>query len=288
LSVRGHGSQSNAVRFAVDSRPSIRETDCNDTPAEAQRVTLPATVDGRIERAGDVDFFRFSGAAGQEVVAEVIARRLGSPVDSMLSLTDAHGRRLAANDDSDDKGFGLLTHHADSRLRFTLPADGDYLLRLDDAQQQGGPDFGYRLVLGAPQPDFDLRVVPSTLNVRAGATTTFMVHALRRDGFRGEIVLGLQHAPPGFMLTGARLPAGEDTLRVTLKAPANASESTFPLTVVGGATVNGQPLIRRAQAADNRMQAFAYQHLVSAKELRVCVTGRASNPRPPPKQPRNP
>jgi hypothetical protein len=288
LSVRGHGSQSNAVRFAVDSRPSSRETDCNDTPAEAQRVTFPATVDGRIERAGDVDFFRFTGAAGQEVVAEVLARRLGSPVDSTLSLSDAGGRRLAANDDSEDKGLGLLTHHADSRLRFKLPADGDYVLRLDDAQQQGGPDYGYRLVLGAPQPDFDLRVVPSTLNVHAGATTTFMVHALRRDGFRGEIDLGLQHAPPGFVLTGARLPAGEDTLRVTLKAPSNASGSTFALTVVGRATVDGRPLVRRAQAADNRMQAFAYQHLVSAKELRVGVTSRASTPRPRAKQPGTP
>lgn len=288
LSVRGHGTQSNAVRFAVDSRPSSRETDCNDTPADAQAMTLPATVDGRIERAGDVDFFRFTGAAGQEVVAEVFARRLGSPIDSTLSLTDADGRRLAANDDSDDKGFGLLTHHADSRLRFSLPADGDYLLRIDDAQHKGGPDHGYRLVLGSPQPDFDLRVVPSTINVRAGATTAFTVHALRRDGFRGEIVLGLQHAPPGFMLTGVRLPAGEDIVRVTLKAPANASENTFALTVVGRATVDGRTLVRRAQGADNRMQAFAYQHLVSAKELRVGVAGRASTPRPRPKQPGSP
>ncbi len=274
LSVRGHGTQSNSVRFAVEACPSLRETGCNDTLADAQPVTLPTTVEGRIEQAGDGDFVRFTGAAGQEFVAEVFARRLGSPLDSVLTLSDAQGRRLAANDDSDDKGFGLVTHHADSRLHFTLPADGDYILRLHDAQQKGGPDYGYRLHLGPPQPDFDLRIVPSTLNIRAGATAELTVHALRRDGFRGEIVLGLQHAPRGFVLSDARVPAGEDSIRLKLTAPAQATDATFPLTIVGAATVNGQTLVRRAQAADNRMQAFAYQHLVSAKELRVGVTGR--------------
>jgi len=276
LSVREHGLLSNPVRFALSSRPSQLETEPNDAGAAAQTLTLPVVIDGRIDRAGDEDHFRFAGRGGDEVVAEVLARRLGSPIDSVLTLTDAAGRRLATNDDWDDKGSGLLTHHADSRIRVTLPADGTYSLRVADTQRRGGPDYGYRLQIGPPQPDFELRVVPSALNLRAGATVPVTVHALRRDGFSGEIVLGLQNAPAGFALSGARIPAAQDVVRVTLTIPANAREGTLPLTVLGAATILGRDVVHRAMPADDRMQAFAYRHLVPARELRVNVAGRGS------------
>jgi len=96
------------------------------------------TVNGRIDRPGEWDVFRFDGRAGQTVVAEVYARRLDSPLDSVLRLTDAAGKQLAFNDDSPDEGAGLETHHADSRLMVTLPANGSYSVYIGDAQQKAG------------------------------------------------------------------------------------------------------------------------------------------------------
>lgn len=276
LAVREHGILSNPVRFALSQRPSQLEIEPNGGAGAAQAITLPLVVDGRIDRAGDEDTFRFEGHGGTELVAEVLARRLGSPLDSVLTLTDASGRRLATNDDWDDKGSGLLTHHADSRLRVTLPADGTYVLRLADTQRRGGVDYGYRLQIGPPQPDFELRVIPSAINIRAGATVPVTVHVLRRDGFGGEIVLGLQNAPAGFALSGARIPAHHDAVRLTLTAPANAREGTLALNVLGAATILGREVVHRAVPADDRMQAFAYRHLVPARELRVNVAGRGS------------
>jgi hypothetical protein len=122
-------------------------------------------------------------------VAEVQARRLGSPLDSVLRLTDATGKQVAFNDDNEDKGSGLLTHHADSRLTCKLPADGTYTLTVADTQHQGGPDFGYRLRVGPPQPDFELRVAPASINLKSGASAVVTVFALRHDGFDGEIGL---------------------------------------------------------------------------------------------------
>jgi len=86
----------------------------------------------------------------------------------VLKLTDAKGTQLAFNDDYDDPGAGLETHHADSRILTTLPANGTYYLYLGDAQQKGGPEYAYRLRIGAPRPDFDLRVTPSSINVSGG------------------------------------------------------------------------------------------------------------------------
>jgi len=69
-------------------------------------------VNGRIDQPGDVDVFSFEGRAGTEIVAEVMARRLNSPLDSVLRLTDTTGKQIAFNDDFEDKGAGLETHHA--------------------------------------------------------------------------------------------------------------------------------------------------------------------------------
>ena len=159
----------NSQPFALDSLPECFEQEPNDSPAQAQRVTLPVIINGRIDHCGDRDVFRFEGKAGQAIVAEVYARRLDSPLDSVLKLTDSAGRQLAFNDDHEDKACGLVTHHADSWLRAILPAAGTYYLHLYDAQNQGGPEYAYRLRISPPRPDFDLRVVPSSINARAGA-----------------------------------------------------------------------------------------------------------------------
>jgi hypothetical protein len=276
LSVPREGVFSNAVHFALDATADCVAAEEDETARESTLMELPMIVNGRIDRPGDEDRFRFAGRAGDTIVAEVSARRLGSPLDAVLTLLDGDGRTLATNDDADDRGTGLLTHHADSRIVHRLPADGVFTVRIADAQRSGGPEHGYRLRLSPPQPAFDLRVTPSSINLRAGATVPITVHALRRDGFGGEITLGLVNAPAGFALSGARIPAGADSIRLTLTAPANAPAGSFAPRIAGHATINGATVTRGAVPADDMMQAFAYHHLVPAQELRVCVAGRGS------------
>jgi hypothetical protein len=275
VSVSSGKIASNALPFSADTLPEALEKEPNNAAAAAQAVTLPLVVNGRIGVPGDEDVFRFAGRAGDVIVAEVLARRLSSPVDSALRLTDAAGKQLAANDDHEDKGSGLDTHHADSYLRFALPADGTYYVHVTDAQRQGGPEFGYRLRLGAPRPDFELRVSPAGLTLRGGTSAAMTAYALRRDGFDGEISLTLKDAPAGFSLGGARVPAGQTSVRFTLAAPAGASTGEPPAVVLEGrAEIGGRTIVRRAVPAEDMMQAFAYRHLVPAQELRVAVAGR--------------
>ena len=268
------GLTSNPVPFAVDTLPECLEQEPDNEQANAQQVTPPLIVNGRIDQPGDVDLFRFEGRAGDEIVAEVYARRLDSPLDSTLKLTDANGRQIAFNDDHEDKAAGLTTHHADSLLSATLPADGTYYLALGDAQHKGGPAYGYRLRISPPEPDFELRVVPSSVNVRAGATATLTVYALRKDGFSDEIALTLKDAPRGFTLSGGRVPAGQDQAKVSLKAPPTPTKEPLSLCVEGRAVIQGRQIVRAAVPADDMMQAFIYQHLVPAKDLKVTVIGR--------------
>ncbi len=214
------------------------------------------------------------GRAGDEIVAETIARRLDSPLDSVIRLTDAAGKQLAFNDDFEDKGAGLQTQYADSYFRVKLPAAGTYYLYVGDAQHQAGPEYAYRLRLSPPRPDFELRVVPSSLTVRAGMSVPLTVYALRRDGFSNEITLALKGAPPGFALSGSTVPANQDQVRLTLTAPPQSADSPINLTVEGFARIQDQPVIHPAVPAENMMQAFAYWHLVPAKDLEVSLSNR--------------
>ena len=261
----------NSAAFMVDTLPEAFEKEPNNSPAAAQRVKLPIIVNGRIDQPGDWDVFRFQGRAGQAIVAEVFARRLDSPLDSVLKLTDAKGQQLAFNDDYDDPGAGLETHHADSRILTTLPANGTYYLSLGDAQQKGGPEYAYRLRIGAPRPDFDLRVTPSSINVSGGLTVPITVHALRKDGFSGDIALALKGAPKGFTLIGGLLPTGRDEVRLTLTVSPQPQPAPLSLTLEGRATIQGHQVARLAVPADDMMQAFAYWHLVPASDLKVAV-----------------
>ncbi|MEI7728796.1 MAG: hypothetical protein WCO56_04460 [Verrucomicrobiota bacterium] len=273
LALRKEDRVINRVPFMVDNLPECLEREPN-TSESPQRITLPVIVNGRIGAPGDWDVFCFDGKAGSEIVAEVFARRLNSPLDSMLKLTDAAGKQLAFNDDHEDKGSGLNTHHADSFLRATLPANGTYYLYLGDAQRKGGPEFAYRLRVSAPQPDFALRVVPSSVSVRGGTSVPITVYALRKDGFSNEIALVLKDAPAGFTLTGAKVPAGQDQVRLTLTAPAITQDYPVSLHLVGTATLQGRTVTRLGVPADDMMQAFAYRHLVPAQEFKVDVFGR--------------
>ena len=265
---------SNRILLAVDSLPEIAEQEPNNSRETAQAITLPVIINGRINKPGDLDVFKFEGQAGDEIVAEVNARHLGSPLDSFLKLTDAADKQIAFNDDTDDPSAGLETHHADSLIRITLPATGSYCLYLGDVQHKGGSEYGYRLRVSRATPDFALRVVPSSLGVRAGANATITVYALREDGFAGDIALTLKDAPAGFALSGAKIPAGQDQVKLTLKAPPLAADEPFSLTLEGKATIRAQSVSHLAVPAEDMMQAFIYHHLVCEDQWLVNVLPR--------------
>jgi len=275
VSVTRDGLPSNEMPFCVDTLPECFEQEPNDSTAAAQAVSLPIIVNGRINSSTDGDVFKFSGVEGETIVAEVMARRLNSPLDSVLKLTDANGRVLAANDDHEDKGTGLNTHHADSYLRFTLPAAGTYYLVLSDTQQKGGPEYAYRLRISRPRPDFELRVTPSSLAGRGWSSMPITVHALRKDGMTNDIVLSLKNAPAGFTLKGGRIPGNTNQAVMSLQATAMASGEPVELLIEGRATIDGREVAHLAVPAEDMMQAFAYHHLVPSKTLLVSVAGRA-------------
>jgi hypothetical protein len=273
MALRQDAPLCNRIAYAADDLPEREEKEPNDTPGQAQAIEVPCTVNGRIGQPGDVDLFRIRGRAGDEIVAEVLARRLGSPVDSLVRITGASGKVIAWNDDHEDPGMGLCTHHADSYATVRLPLDGLYRVQVTEAEGHGGDAYAYRLRVSSPRPDFALRVNPSSINVRAPGSAVVWAHALRKEGFAGDIAMALKGAPPGFVLDGARIPAGRDSVRMTLTAPQAQAGQPFAARLEGQGQIGGATVARSAVPCEDMMQAFAYRHLVPAQQLLVSVAG---------------
>jgi uncharacterized protein YnzC (UPF0291/DUF896 family) len=259
--------------FTVDGCVDVREVEANDE--NPQPIVTPVAVDGIVEQPGDVDCYSFMATPGSRLVAEVMARRLGSPVDSLLRLYDPQGNEIARCDDEPSTVFGLATQAADSRLEFVVRKPGAHRLVVSDVQNKGSADHVYRLYLGPPRHDFAVRISPSTVAVASGGTAVVTVHVDRRDGFPGEVAIALVDPPPGFALGGAVVPANEDHVDVTVTAGPLEPGAVVPLEFAGRARIRSKDVTRRALPCDDRMQAFIYWHLVPAEQF-LCSIRRGA------------
>ena len=281
LAANRNGFISNRVPFALNTPPECFEKEPNNDQVHAQKVTLPVIINGRIDKSDDWDVFQFTGQSNDTVVAEVSARRLDSPLDSVLKLTDVAGKLLAFNDDREDLAAGLNPHHADAYLMTRLPATGNYYVHIGDTARNGGEEYAYRLRISAPQPDFALRVVPSSVSLRNKESATVSVYAIRQDGFSAPIKLGLKEPPVGLLATPVTLAGTQAMTRLSFKTSRVTTNEPINLTIEGRAKIGEQEITHVAVPAEDRMQAFLWRHLVPAQDLKVLVFD--STYQPPPK-----
>jgi hypothetical protein len=260
----------NPISLALGSLPEIRAEEGVRTTGRVQAVTLGTIVNGRIERPGDADVFKFSGRAGEQVVFEVEARRLGSPLDAVLVLRDHAEQVLFSVDDLAQPNMGLNTHQADPYRMFTLPADGNYFLTLRDVQNHGGDEFAYRLRISHPRPDFRLYSGVSSLNLRRWQTVSERVRVVRLDGFDGPVTIRESGETPVFKILSGPIEKGQDEAKLSFQLfDRRPGETTSPAPVefVGTADIDGRTLIRRLVPCENMMQAFIYYHWVPQSSL---------------------
>lgn len=109
--------------FLVGTLAEVNEQEPNDAPQKPQTLSSAAvTVNGQLQKQGDVDAFSIGLTQGQTLVAAVEAHRtLASPVDAVLQIASAQGTVLAQNDDE---------RELDPQLAFVAPATGNYLVRV--------------------------------------------------------------------------------------------------------------------------------------------------------------
>ncbi len=226
----------NMVPLAIGSLPEVKKTEKPGNTALSQPVALPATMVGTITAPGDKDRYEFNGKAGEDVVFEVVASKVGSRLESLLALSDSAGKLLAEG--------GRHDVSPDATLTYRLPQDGKYTLTISDREGSGGMEDYYRLDAGA------LPYITShfPLGVRAGETTAVAVDGVNLGGIHElKIDAPKQEAGrktmPITLMENAALPLNKVRLvvgnlpEITEQEPNNslaqAENVSFPVTVNG-------------------------------------------------------
>lgn len=132
-------------QLIITDNPVTLEIAQHATRATAQPVVLGSTLAGTLAAREEVDMYKFTAKAGQQVTAEVVSARLMHKThdlqqhfDPIVSLFDSMGRELANNDDH---------FFADSMLSYKFAADGEHFLAIRDVNFAGDQRWSYALHL---------------------------------------------------------------------------------------------------------------------------------------------
>jgi len=238
-------SSPTSIPFRVSPFENQIETEPNENPAlvSIAAVDLPIAFNGILQETGDVDCFRFRMSEGQKIQFDSFADRIGSPVDTIISILEVDGTVLAANDD-----YG--SH--DSRLVFQAPRTGEYFFRIADQRGAGGANFIYRveaslphpgLVAFLPRPDRVSQERQAISVPRGNRVMTFL--AVQRHGVTSDVRLSPQSLPTGIGSFFATVPSDGFLVPVVIEAADDAPIGgnlvrIFATGDADGSTVNGE------------------------------------------------
>ena len=217
--------------------------------ATALNSTAPLAFNGVLTTKGDAAFFRFTAKKDQNLDFQVYARRLGSPLDSVLTVFDAKGKSLGNNDDA--------AGNPDSAVRVKIPEDGDYTVKVADQLARGGPRFTYRVEIAEVAPTLTLSI-PDTARYDNETRKSIVVPRgnrfavllnINRDTFNGDLAVTFDGLPAGIAALADTVPGSLSAVPVVFDAAADAPIAGTLLTpaaqAVDAATTNGKNVVSR-------------------------------------------
>ena len=233
------------VPFRVSRVPATVETEPNDEPAQAGRGSAPANLIGRMNASEDVDWFRVEAPKGTAWRVRGRGRRLGSPIDLVVNIhrDTAKREKITGNDDADGP---------DCEARVTTPDEGAFLVRVNDHQRRGGPEFVYWIDVEPAEPQVTVSVPPARSNsqerlvasVPRGNRTALVFNTTRSD-CDADVRLAFDNLPAGVRaITPPALGKATGTVAV-FEATADAANATN-LATVGVQTVGTNDAAGRA------------------------------------------
>jgi Tol biopolymer transport system component len=175
------------------------------------------------------------------------------------------------NDDDSRRRFG-----ADSRLTFTAPKDGSYLVRVSDVRGFGGEDYRYDLIIRPRRPDFKVTLEGANPQVNAGSSKEFTVRAERMDEYDGPIRVDIEEAPAGFHVTSPIvIEAGQISALGVISADPDAvapsEEEAGQIQVTATATIDGEEVT-------HEVNSLGKIGLADAPKLLVRILPDSDNP----------
>jgi hypothetical protein len=237
---------SNNVTLVTGNLPEHLEVEPNDAAdavkLEAVSVKSGMVFNGRIDKPGDIDLFRFSAEAGKTLLVEVQSSRLGTPLDSILSILSSDGKQLKLNDD-------LAGGISDSRVVWKVPNGDSFFVQIrDQFDHRGGSRFAYRISISeVSEQHFTLKLPIDTVNIEQGAETKLKIGVDRSFGFKGEVELSIEGLPDGVTADPVKIAKNRQDAQLVIKVDESTKPQIADLKIVGK-TLDIEPELKQEAA----------------------------------------
>lgn len=253
-----------------NTAPELACADSVDSPAAAQQISINSTVPGIICPERDLDYYRFTGLAGQAVSLDIDARTLSpaSLLDTVVYLIDSDGQSILAENDDE-----IYSTRVDSLLRYTFTRDGTYYIKVKawNYPGKGGSQYFYNLKLtaeSAPVPPHSIQITYPLARTAVPANLfEWTVSATDYDGGPVASVDFFWHGPDWSIPNWVKLPSDTDG--------SNGWSVNFNPTTYGA--VKGSALYAQARSRTGGVRGIAWWDLEPDTSVPVTRLGALSS-----------
>lgn len=230
------------VALAVSDLDEVVEQEPNNDIAKANRVPVPGGVTGRFQEKNDKDHYALKLAKGRYLI-EAQTLELNSPTDVYMVLKGDKGNDVAKTAPADAT--------KSSRLDFTAPADGEYVLDVEHLHYWGGPSESYRITITPYEPGFDVALASERADAPQGAGAILPISSIIRRDYTGPIELSVVGHPG---ITGQTVYKGAggppqpnvNQAILLLSVAPDVPLGIHPVKVQAKAVIGGKPVVSYA------------------------------------------
>lgn len=144
---------SSARVFSVSDQAEVTQEKPPTTVASAMPVQVDQIING-VLTARAINHYKFTGQAGQRIVVDCAAKGIDSKTQPVIGIADA-------------SGGDLQVQRTGGVIDYTLPADGDYLIKVHDLTYKGGPEYFFRLAINQLATDDVAQRLPRIRSVQS-------------------------------------------------------------------------------------------------------------------------
>ncbi|HLK67513.1 MAG TPA: PPC domain-containing protein [Bryobacteraceae bacterium] len=250
----------------VSPCPNVLWSGSANTPA-----TLPAALNGILDKAGEQHTYQFAAKKGQAWKVQVFARSLGAPVDAKIwirsvkdpkHILDADDARMVDLGLPSSRGNWHIKDQLDPVAIFRPPADGEYILGIEDGTNAAGPDHVYRVEI-EPLHDAIYTHITAPDGYQMPRLTALVVPRENRwtvdvqlaqglgNSYKGDLELEARGLPPGVSMIAPRVAKGANRVPVQFVAAPDAEPKAALIELLA------KPVDAKAPVESGSRQAFA-------------------------------
>ncbi|WP_435008206.1 hypothetical protein P12x_005482 [Tundrisphaera lichenicola] len=216
---------SNALAMRVGGSDEVGEIEPNEDIETSTTITVPASINGTFgtpDASGpDLDIFRLKAGAGRagDYAISVLAARVGSPGDPILTVLDPKGEPQGEDDDKLGR---------DARIERPIESNEGILISVRDYFGRGGDRFVYRIEVEpvlrnlAVSADLGHRTVPRSGSLAVPIT-------VERNGFAGPVTILAGDLPEGILARPLTIGPDDSGGLLVFSASTDAAMGAFPI-----------------------------------------------------------